>query len=75
MLRASFHLYEELVSRLGVKGLEKSDITHLVGDMKRVYQSLIVQWIDYLIYLQGSYPYLYTYLVRTNPFIKKTTVV
>ena len=44
------------------------DLEHLAGDMKRAYQNLICQWIDYMQHLKISYPYLFSLALRTNPF-------
>jgi len=68
LLRAVFHLTEELKRRGDFSCLPASDTTHLSGDIRRVYGNLIVQWLDYMQYLKTSYPYLYSLEIRTNPF-------
>jgi len=36
--------------------------------MNRVYSQLARQWLGYMEHLKGSYPYLYSLALRTNPF-------
>ncbi|MBN1534682.1 MAG: two pore domain potassium channel family protein [Spirochaetes bacterium] len=69
ILRAAFHLTEELSHRTDLTDLPPSDLEHLKGDLKRVYDLLIRQWIDYMRYLKQNYPYLFSLAVRTNPFV------
>ena len=71
ILRSAFHLYEELKHRVPLTAMDEEDRTHLNGDMKRVYDSLIIQWIDYMKYLKKSYPYLFSFAIRTNPFVER----
>ncbi|NMB77596.1 MAG: hypothetical protein GYA23_00695 [Methanomicrobiales archaeon] len=68
LLRAVFHLTEELRHRQGISDRPASDYTHLSGDTKRVYERLVLQWLEYMEYLNASYPYLYSLEMRTNPF-------
>ena len=68
MLWAIFHLTEELIHREELKNLPESDIKHLLGDMKRAYQAVIFEWIEYMKYLKAEYPYLFSLAMRTNPF-------
>ncbi len=68
LLRAVFHLTEELEYRTDVKKLTKTDYEHLSGDIKRVYSSLLTEWLTYMNYLKNYYPYLFSLAVRTNPF-------
>ncbi len=68
LLRAVFHLTEELERRGDFAGLPESDIAHLVGDIARVYGLLITQWLGYMEYLQKNYPYLFSLAMRSNPF-------
>jgi hypothetical protein len=68
MLWAIFHLADELAHRRETRNLPETDSQHLSGDIKRAYQLIIVQWIDYLKHLKRDYPYLYSLAVRTNPF-------
>lgn len=68
ILRAVFHLSEELTKRKSVKRLPESDFQHLAGDMRRVYVQLVHVWLDYMRHLKGNYPYLFSLAMRTNPF-------
>jgi hypothetical protein len=68
LLRAVFHLAEELVAREDVRQLPDTDCTHLCGDINRAYILLVHQWLDYMKYLKDSYPYLFSLAIRTNPF-------
>jgi uncharacterized protein (DUF2267 family) len=68
MLWSIFHLTEELIHREELKNLPENDIKHLLGDMKRAYQAVIFEWIEYMKYLKTEYPYLFSLAMRTNPF-------
>jgi hypothetical protein len=68
LLRAAFHLTEELEKRKDFKKLPGSDIEHLAGDMKRAYILVAKEWLDYMKYLKNNYPYLFSLAMRTNPF-------
>jgi hypothetical protein len=67
LLRAVFHLLEELGSRRELEGLPSTDLAHLAGDIRRVYGQLLDQWLSYMRHLSDNYPYLYSLAVRTNP--------
>jgi len=68
LLRATFHLIEELEFRQEIEALPESDLAHLTADCERVYRLLVTEWIDHLQYLGRNYPYLYSLAVRMNPF-------
>lgn len=68
LLRATFHLTEELERRGGFAGLPESDIRHLEGDIGRVYRLLTGEWLGYMEYLKRNYPYLFSFAMRSNPF-------
>ncbi|RPJ53132.1 MAG: two pore domain potassium channel family protein, partial [Methanobacteriota archaeon] len=68
LLRAIFHLAEELSYREGLADLPLTDIAHLAADAKRAYVLMIDQWIGYMQHLETHYPYLYSLALRTNPF-------
>ncbi len=68
LLQAVFHLSEELDKRSQLFSLPDTDVTHLVGDARRVYRLLIPQWLEYMEYLKNNYPYLFSLAMRTNPF-------
>ena len=68
LLWAVFHLAEELSHRDKVKELPDTDYEHLSGDIKRVYQLLVREWLSHMEHLKSDYPYLFSLAVRTNPF-------
>lgn len=68
LLRAVFHMTEELGARGSLRKLPSKDYEHLAGDMKRAYTILVREWLDYMKYLKGNYPYLFSLAMRTNPF-------
>ena len=70
LLWAVFHLTEELEARKTLDGLPEADMRHLVGDAKRAYGKLAMQWLAYMGHLQLLYPYLFSLSLRTNPFDK-----
>ena len=75
LLRALFHLEEEMSHRGGFSELPDSDRQHIAGDIKRVYSHLVLEWIDYMEYLKVNYPFLFSLAVRTNPFDEKASVI
>ncbi|MBC8461790.1 MAG: hypothetical protein H8D67_27785 [Deltaproteobacteria bacterium] len=75
LLRAVFHLTEELVAREDIGKLPTSDYEHLAGDIKRAYILLVHQWLDYMKYLKDNYPYLFSLAMRTNPFDQEVSPV
>jgi len=68
LLLSVSHLSEELASRSCLIGLPAADLTHIQGDIKRVYRYLVNEWLDYMLYLKRDYPYLFSLAMRTNPF-------
>lgn len=75
LLQATFHLAEELQLRENLKELPISDIKHLQGDCQRVYALIIMEWLCYMEYLEENYPYLFSLAMRTNPFLKNSSVI
>ena len=75
LLRAIFHLTEELELREDHIILPDSDIYHLKEDVRRVYSRLTYQWLDYMEYLKRSYPYLFSLAMRRNPFDKAASPI
>jgi hypothetical protein len=81
LLRAVFHLTEELEHRRdfqglqGLQGLPDSDYLHLAGDIERAYFLLVIEWMTYMRYLNSNYPYLFSLAMRTNPFDENACVV
>ncbi len=74
LLRAVFHLVEELDFREDLRRLPPADKMHIGGDIKRVYHLLVDQWLDYMEHLKNNYPYLFNLAMRTNPFDQKASV-
>ncbi|MFH1404402.1 MAG: hypothetical protein ABIH11_09055 [Candidatus Altiarchaeota archaeon] len=68
MLQAVFHLTEELENRRDSTKLPESDLKHLQGDVKRAYERIVYEWLDYMRHLKLEYPYLFSLAMRTNPF-------
>ena len=75
LLWAIFHLYDELAHRENMGPLPSSDLNHIKGDIKRVYNLLVDQWVDYMAHLKGSYPYLFSLALRTNPFDREASPI
>ncbi|KPK98014.1 MAG: hypothetical protein AMJ90_10060 [candidate division Zixibacteria bacterium SM23_73_2] len=75
LLRAVFHLTEELGQREDIDRLPDTDVEHLAGDIKRVYLQLVHQWLDYMRHLKDSYPYLFSLAMRTNPFDQESSPI
>ena len=68
LLFAVFHLTEELAVRKSVAALAAPDYQHIANDLKRVYVLLLTEWIAYVRHLKASYPYIFSLVIRTNPF-------
>jgi hypothetical protein len=75
LLRAVFHLTEELERRDNLESIPESDIKHLSGDVNRVYKLLSFEWLSYMRYLEINYPYLFSLAIRTNPFDEDASVI
>jgi voltage-gated potassium channel len=75
LLRAVFHLTEELAYRNSVMRLPKADTDHLASDIKRAYHLIVSEWISYMKYLKTNYPFLFSLAIRTNPFDPTASVV
>jgi len=75
LLRAVFHLTEELDRRKDLDRLPDSDIQHIASDINRAYEHLAVQWLSYMQYLKKNYPYLFSFALRTNPFDESSTPI
>jgi hypothetical protein len=68
LLLATFHVMEELESRPGFETSTPNDLIHISIDIKRAFQHLAVEWLDYLQHLKVDYPFLYSHYLRINPF-------
>lgn len=74
LINAILHLDEELEHRTDFALVNDADFGHLNGDMQRVYNMLIHEWIYYLRYLHKHYPYMIALIIRTNPFDETSDV-
>jgi hypothetical protein len=63
-----------MANRKSFKNQPESDLKHVEIDIKRAYVLLIKEWLSYMEYLKGSYPYLYSLAIRQNPFDKNATI-
>jgi hypothetical protein len=68
LLFAVFHLTEELAVRKTVTSLTSPDYHHVANDLKRAYVLLLAEWIAYVRHLKAYYPYIFSLVIRTNPF-------
>ena len=68
LLWAVFHLTDELAHRADISSLPDSDCQHIAGDIKRAYNLLVSEWLNYMEHLKYDYPYLFSMAIRTNPF-------
>ena len=68
LTNAILHLDEELEHRKDLALVNDTDFGHLNGDMKRVYDKLVYEWVYYLKYLYKNYPFMIALIIRTNPF-------
>jgi hypothetical protein len=75
LILALDHLIKEMKARGDLAVLPLIDKNHLQGDIRRVYERLIPEWLKYMEYLKTHYPYLFSLAMRTNPFDSKASVV
>ncbi|WP_296791174.1 hypothetical protein [uncultured Methanobrevibacter sp.] len=74
LINAILHLDEELEHRQKLELVTDADFAHLNGDMQRVYEKLVYEWVYYLRYLNKHYPYMIALIIRTNPFDETASV-
>ena len=67
LLWALTHLQEELAARGDLGELPQADINHLTADIRRVYEHLLREWLEYMVHLVRNYPFLYSFQARVNP--------
>jgi len=75
LLRATFHLTEELAARKNVRELPETDIKHISVDIRRAYILFVASWLDYMSHLKQNYPYLFSLAMRTNPFDEEASAI
>jgi len=68
LLWAITHLDEELEARPALTDLPDKDLEHLAGDIRRLYDHLASEWLDYVQHLKSKYPFLFSLVLRTHPF-------
>jgi hypothetical protein len=68
LLWAVTHLDEELAARPTLINLPDKDLEHLAGDIRRLYDHLASEWLDYVQHLKSKYPFLFSLVLRTHPF-------
>ena len=68
LLWAVSHLTQELDTRTDLDSLPDSDYAHIANDMRRAYVQMVVEWIGYVRQLQTTHPYIFSLIVRMNPF-------
>lgn len=68
LLWAVTHLDEELAVRPTLLDLPQNDRDHIAGDIKRLYDHLASEWLDYVQHLKLRYPFLFSLILRTHPF-------
>jgi len=70
ILRAVFHLEDELAKRINIHGISPQDKAHIEADIKRAYKPLVLEWVSYLEYLKRQHPHYFLFAVLTGPFSK-----
>lgn len=75
LLRAVFHLAEELEYRSSFEDVPKADSDHLAGDIERSYHLIVGEWLAYMKFLKNNYPFLFSLAIRTNPFDVETSAI
>ncbi len=75
LMRAVFHLTEELEYRHDMTDLPNADYAHLSVDLGRAYRLLGQEWLGYMYHLKKEYPYLFSLAIRSNPFNDRASVV
>ena len=68
LLWAVTHMDEELEARPSLIDLPDKDLEHLAGDIRRLYDHLASEWLDYVQHLKARYPFLFSLVLRTHPF-------
>ncbi len=74
LINAILHLDEELEHRKDLALVNDTDFGHLNGDMNRIYNILVHEWVYYLRYLNKHHPYMIALMIRTNPFDEDASV-
>ncbi|MCT4593386.1 MAG: hypothetical protein N4A57_03815 [Anaeromicrobium sp.] len=72
LLKAVFHLQEELNFRSSMDEIKERDKEHLKGDIIRIYKLITYEWVVYMEYLKVEYPFMYATALMNNPFDKRS---
>ena len=68
LLWAVLHVEEELEARTSLQDLRTSDEAHLELDVRRAFTQLLAEWVLYVSHLKENYPYLFSLVMRIQPF-------
>ena len=75
LLWAVTHLDEELEARPAVTDLPDKDLEHIADDIRRLYDHLASEWLDYVEHLKAHYPFLFSLVLRTHPFQERPSAI
>ena len=75
LLWATTHLDEELEARASISELPATDLEHIAGDIKRLYDHLTSEWVSYAEHLKENYPFLFSLVLRTHPFQENQSAI
>ena len=75
LILAISHMTEELKSGTACLPPGRDIRPTSAADCRRVYSLLVPEWVRYMEYLQGHYPYLFSLAMRKNPFDTSASVV
>lgn len=76
LLWSIFHLSEELALRPEeMINLPASDLEHLNNDVRRVINLLLEAWVNYAAHLKEKFPFLFSLVIRINPFSATPTPI
>ncbi len=63
------HVTEELRRVLNFEKLPQEDRLDIKSDIENLYRLLSYEWVYYVQYLKNTYPHIFIYEAKTNPFI------
>lgn len=75
LMLAVFHLSQELKFRSSLEDSPPTDLNHISLDMKRAYELLVFEWLNYTRHIKSEYPYLYSLSIRKNPFLNENNII
>lgn len=68
LLLSIYHLQEEITYRYSNNLVCDKDYQHIIGDVERVYNNLIIKWLQYMHHLSEDYRYMFVLNLEKNPF-------